>query len=93
MLGKFGTAAWLEPQERFSTGLVTGLDFPAVQRHECLRVAVFPGSLSQGVEREEVYPRNVAINEEDDWTSFDYDEMGGRIVLGTSFGKIVVIKV
>jgi hypothetical protein len=49
--------------------------------------------LSQGVEREEVYPRNVAINEEDDWTSFDYDEMGGRIVLGTSFGKIVVIKV
>jgi hypothetical protein len=105
MLGKFGTAAWIEPQERFSSGLVTGfvppmvdiwrrLDADGVQRHECLRVAVLPGSLTMDAESEsEVHSRSVLTNEANNWTSFDYDEIGGRFVLGSSFGKIVVIKV
>jgi hypothetical protein len=94
MLGKFGTAAWIEPQERFSSGLVTGLiPLQDVQRHECMRVAVFPGSLGVQAATEEVDSRSVLTNEANNWTSFDYDEIGGRIVLGSSFGKIVVIKV
>lgn len=104
MLGNFGTAAWLEPQERFSSGLVTGLvppmsdvwrwqDLDWVQRDESLKVAVFPGSLTVDAVTEEVHSRSVVINEANNWTSFDYDEIGGRVVLGSSFGKIVVIKV
>jgi hypothetical protein len=105
VLEKFGTAAWIEPQERFYSGLVTGLVPPTVdvgeqwswqdevqvQRHECLRVAVFPGSMSVHADTE-VNSRRVLTNEGNNWTSFDYDEIGGRIVLGSSFGKIVVIK-
>jgi hypothetical protein len=104
LLGKFGTAAWIEPQERFSSGLVTGLvppmvdawrwqDLDRVHRDESLKVAVFPGSLTVDAVTEEVHSRSVVTNEANNWTSFDYDEIGGRIVLGSSFGKIVVIKV
>ena len=26
------------------------------------------------------------------WTSFDYDEVGGRVVLGSSFGRVVILE-
>lgn len=99
-LGRFGTAAWLEPQERFSSGLVT--DFPSqmyeqwrwqdedqVQRHECSRLCVFPGPLTG--QSDEVQSIKLLDNEENNWTCFDYDEIGGRIVFGSSFGKIAVV--
>jgi len=105
-LGKFGTAAWLEPHERFSTGLVTA--FPSFElwswqngdqlerQDECARFCVFPGPLSMSTlerdgESEQVQSRKLLENAENNWTCFDYDEVGGRIVFGTSFGKIAVV--
>ena len=26
------------------------------------------------------------------WTSFDYDEVGGRVVLGSNFGRVTVLE-
>jgi hypothetical protein len=40
---------------------------------------------------EQVQSRKLLENGENNWTCFDYDEVGGRIVFGTSFGKIAVV--
>ncbi|KAJ3503747.1 hypothetical protein NLJ89_g8298 [Agrocybe chaxingu] len=95
-LGRFGTAAWIQPQERFYAGLLA--DVPQQMQvdrrgrtpHESLMMAVFPGSLSTA--EGEVVARRVFVNEANNWTSFDYDEVRGRVALGSSFGVITLLE-
>lgn len=103
-LGKYGTAMWLEPQERSSLGLVTPISDEQwrwqhenmVQRNESLRVGVFPGSLSSCGKAysqvlEDIAGTDLVENEANNWTSFDYDEIGGRIVVASSIGNILAV--
>ncbi|KAF8188673.1 hypothetical protein BJ912DRAFT_968162 [Pholiota molesta] len=106
-LGRFGTALWVQPRDRFATGLLADvpeyLNPPASRRNEALVAAVFPGSLNPvddvldelGDSEEEVVVagRNIFENAPgSSWTSFDYDEVGGRVALGSSFGKVTILQ-
>jgi sulfur carrier protein ThiS len=121
-LGRFGTALWVQPRDRFATGLLADvpdyLNPPASRRNETLVAAVFPGSLNPssrgrrdkeqgggesvadvldelgGSEEEVVVAgRNIFENAPgSSWTSFDYDEVGGRVALGSSFGKVTILQ-
>jgi hypothetical protein len=115
ILGRLGTALWIQPKDQSAAGLYwTTDDAPAgpqtyllsKYRHESLVATVFPGSLfserdkekendeviapipEQGAESE---GKVICWNEKNNWSSIDYDEDVGRIVLGTSFGVITVI--
>jgi len=50
-------------------------------------LAVFPGSLNPGHTVRKELLRNDLPNS---WTSFDYDEVGGRVLLGTDTGFVVL---
>lgn len=62
-------------------------------------MAVFPGSLSPGVCRSlsgdgmiMVGKKLIGNDSDNSWTSFDYDEVGGRVVLGSNFGRVTVLE-
>ncbi|KAF4612055.1 hypothetical protein D9613_003612 [Agrocybe pediades] len=102
VLGRFGTAVWIQPRDRFIGGLLADIAVnlvPSSNAHESLVLTAFPGSLNPGTGAKAgkqttavVVGRKIYENEfNTSWTSFDYDEVGGRIVLGSSFGRVTVL--
>ncbi|KAF9477998.1 hypothetical protein BDN70DRAFT_896079 [Pholiota conissans] len=108
-LGRFGTAFWVQPRDRFPGGLLadipTHLMPSSSSRNETLVAAVFPGSLNPRSSRKKkgeadnasygttVIGSNIFENDAgSSWTSFDYDEVGGRVALGSSFGKVTILQ-
>lgn len=112
ILGRLGTAVWIQPRDRFALGLYWPDDdtplgpqaiVPPENKNESLVAAVFPGSLSGSPEasKDEVVDGDegagetksgiVCWNERNNWSSVDYDEDVGRIVLGSSFGRITIL--
>jgi hypothetical protein len=111
ILGRLGTALWIQPKDRSAAGLYwTTEDAPPVgpeniisseHKNESLVVTVFPGSLFQGSGKEDDIQEGNAVsemkgkvicwNDRHSWSSIDYDEEVGRIVLGTSFGEITIL--
>ncbi|TFK37200.1 hypothetical protein BDQ12DRAFT_685499 [Crucibulum laeve] len=95
MLGRSGTSVWIEPHDRNVDGLVWDDYYAAPilssdHAHEKLVAAVFPGPLNPYV-RKEVVAREILDNDLNNWTSLDYDEELGRIALGSSFGKVMIL--
>jgi hypothetical protein len=114
ILGARGTAVWIHPQDRSSTGLVSPDLFAHVtelQRtvstagpaHETLMISAFPGPLfnekSAAVSKTgsgdcvAVEGRPLWTNGLNDWSAIDYDESNGRIAIGTSQGKIMIMNI
>ncbi|KAF9009566.1 hypothetical protein BDQ17DRAFT_1538976 [Cyathus striatus] len=108
ILGKFGTAVWVQPKERAIRGLLWAEETyplpapPSINAHECLVAAVFPGSLNSNPvgsgEDKKCCCTNVTrghrirSNDLNNWTSLDYDESLGMIALGSSFGRVVILQ-
>lgn len=103
ILGRCGTAAWIQPQDRAVVGLaLANEDYPqqAIQSasgHESIMVAAFPGPLApQGSSEYDgmttIGSEKLCTNRLNDWTSLDYDEDMGRIVLSSSFGRFEVLE-
>ncbi|KAF8873177.1 hypothetical protein CPB84DRAFT_1854131 [Gymnopilus junonius] len=102
ILGRFGTAVWIQPRDRFPGGLLADIPWhmiPPTDTHESIVVTVFPGSLSPESSRSGrrrdgvVVGRKIFGNElNTSWTSIDYDEVGGRIALVSSFGRVVILE-
>lgn len=92
ILGRCGTAVWIHPRDlMYETTLC-----------DCVVVAAFPGPLAasspfgdsdspasssviQGIKLHANYLYN-------SWTSLDYDEERGRVVLGSSYGPIMILE-
>jgi len=106
ILGRFGTAIWIQPRDRFVGGLLADIPaylVPSSNSQETLVVVVFPGSLNPGasgsLENEGDGESKVIVGKKligndgmNSWTSFDYDEVGGRVVLGSNFGRVTVLE-
>lgn len=102
LLGRFGTAVWIQPRDRFIGGLLADIPanlVPSSNAHESLVITAFPGSLNTGAGADgELMTTSIVVGKKiyqnqsnTSWTSFDYDEIGGRIVLGSSFGRVTVL--
>ncbi|KIM35396.1 hypothetical protein M413DRAFT_449782 [Hebeloma cylindrosporum] len=96
ILGRFGTAMWIQPRDRFVGGLLADIPahlVPSSNMQETLVVAVFPGSLKPGPSEGHVIVGKKLIGNDsmNSWTSFDYDEVRGRVVLGSNFGRVTVL--
>ncbi|KAG6852862.1 hypothetical protein C0991_008497 [Blastosporella zonata] len=100
VLGPCGTAAWIQPQDRAVVGLAwTGIaEYPPQVIHpasgnESLMVAAFPGPLAPD-DDSDAGMRSIPVytNELNNWTSLDYDEEIGRVVLCSSFGCVMVLQ-
>lgn len=93
ILGRYGTAVWIHPQDRAVSGLISSdvhlQDMPIPETHETLVAAVFPGPLNQSGHT--VTTRTLWINSFNNWTSLDYDEELGRIALGSSYGRVTIL--
>jgi hypothetical protein len=97
MLGPCGTAVWIQPQDRAVVGLIsTDEDYPVqliqtTSGHESVVAAVFPGPLRSD---ETIAPRSRTLftNRLNNWTSLDYDEQLGKIALGSSFGRVMILE-
>lgn len=85
VLGRYGTAIWISPQER--TMVVD--DASGLLSTETLVAAAFPGPLNAEAD---VKTFKVHTNAMNNWTALDYDEEHGRIALGSSFGKVTVLE-
>jgi len=106
VLGKCGTAVWIQPQDRAQAGLASSHDhhdhpqqaIRSVRGHESVVVAAFPGPLAppgdevddSGVMR--TRSRTLWSNSSNNWSSLDYNEEEGRIVLSSRFGKVMVLQ-
>jgi hypothetical protein len=101
ILGRNGTAVWINPQDHTVGGLYFSNDdsplqiVPYVERsNQRLMAAVFHGPLS----RDEIVPDNNNINisticvndHNNNWTALDYDEVTGRIAIGSASGDLLV---
>ncbi|KAF7355655.1 hypothetical protein MSAN_01483300 [Mycena sanguinolenta] len=81
-LGVYGTAVWIEPQDRSSGGLLTDEHAPVVRQNERLVGAVFPGPLFRtgvvdpGLGSAPISLRSHTIhaNALNNWKALDYDE-------------------
>ncbi|KAF9459523.1 hypothetical protein BDZ94DRAFT_1284354 [Collybia nuda] len=97
ILGPCGTAIWIQPQDRAVVGLVSpDEDFPVqlihrTSGHESIVAAVFPGPL-RSKEAVSSRSRTLFTNRLNNWTSLDYDETLGKIALGSSFGRVMVLE-
>ncbi|KAF8956748.1 hypothetical protein BDZ97DRAFT_1825834 [Flammula alnicola] len=104
-LGRFGTAIWIQPRDTFIGGLLADIPatmIPSSNACETLVMAVFPGSLfnrdpARGGGGSElgsvVIGKKIFGNEAgSSWTSFDYDEVAGRVAVGSSFGRVTVLE-
>ncbi|PPQ93506.1 hypothetical protein CVT25_005204, partial [Psilocybe cyanescens] len=100
VLGRLGTAVWIQPRDRFAGGLLADIPshlVPATNVHESLIVAVFPGSLRSEEEGKVKEGSSVVVGKKifgnefnTSWTSLDYDEVNGRIALASSFGRVTI---
>ncbi|KAF8869710.1 hypothetical protein CPB85DRAFT_1522498, partial [Mucidula mucida] len=81
VLGRYGTAVWISPQER--TMVVD--EASDLLSKETLVAAAFPGPLN--VDSPRVTAVKMFTNSLNNWTALDYDEEHGRVALGSSFGK------
>ncbi|KXN86957.1 hypothetical protein AN958_09454 [Leucoagaricus sp. SymC.cos] len=95
ILGRRGTALWVQPRDRSVAGLYwTTDDNPLpVGPHTIVRSDYKHESAGGKEDAEEPEPEGKIIrwNEQHNWSSIDYDEDVGRIVLGTSFGSITIL--
>lgn len=98
ILGRCGTAVWIQPRDWAVVGLLSNEEFPAqaihtVSGHESLVAATFPGPLAASNPIEDVTrSRTLYTNHLNNWTSLDYDEALGRIALGSSFGRVLILE-
>jgi len=87
---------WIQPRDRFVGGLLADIPaylIPSSNTQETLVVAIFPGSLNPDQSGSLVVGRKLTGNDSmNSWTAFDYDEVGGRVVLGSSFGRVTVLE-
>lgn len=96
ILGPCGTAVWIQPQDRAVVGLIsTDEDYPAQlihtrSGHESIVAAAFPGPLRS--DETTSRSRTLFTNRLNNWTSMDYDETLGKIALGSSFGRVMVLE-
>lgn len=104
ILGRLGTAFWIQPRDGSVFGLYwSGDGTPNYLRsrhnpNESLFVTVFPGSLKSKPnpfyhmsDLSELQGMAAWHNDDVDWSSMDYDEDVGRIVLGSRLGEITVL--
>lgn len=103
LLGKLGTALWIQPKDWSVAGLYWTADNALVgpqtvvcsdHRYESLVATVFPGNLlpiATGEGILEAQTQVIRWNEEQNCSSITYDEDVGRIVLATGFGSITVL--
>jgi len=105
ILGPCGTAVWIQPQDRAVVGLLSSDELPlqairSVSGHESLVAATFPGPLAPPSTTANSNPalatvtrsRTLFTNHFNNWTSLDYDEELGRIALGSSFGRVMILE-
>ncbi|KAF9018603.1 hypothetical protein BDZ89DRAFT_1073719 [Hymenopellis radicata] len=85
VLGRYGTAVWISPQER--TMVVD--EASDLLSKETLVAAAFPGPLNVD---SRVTAVKMYTNSLNNWTALDYDEEHGRVALGSSFGKVTVLQ-
>lgn len=101
-LGAHGTAVWVEPQNRSAVGLLDDVYAPLVRQNERLVCAAFPGPLFRRIvlsPEEEVldttpipvHGHTLRTNDLNNWKALDYDEVPGRIAVGSTRGKITVL--
>jgi len=106
LLGRLGTALWLQPKDRSVAGLYWTADDALAgpqnverskYRYESLVAGIFPGTLFPGVCQTldkdvlKVEPQIIRWNEGQSWSSIAYDEDVGRIVLARGFGDITIL--
>jgi len=94
MLGRNGTAVWINPQDRSAGGLLSidDDDFPlqgVEHSNERLMAAVFHGPLSP--QNPEVDAVEICTNDRNNWTALAYDEDMGRIAVDSSSGDLTII--
>ncbi|KAF8064444.1 hypothetical protein FPV67DRAFT_1782692 [Lyophyllum atratum] len=107
VLGPCGTAVWIQPQDRAVVGLAWApsefeqYPLPAIQAaggHESLVVAAFPGPLAErdvvgrGAEEGTTGSRVIWKNSLNNWMAMDYDEEMGRVVVCSSFGRVLMLE-
>lgn len=100
-LGAHGTAVWVQPQDRSAAGLLHAMQedahAPVARKNERLMCAVFPGPLFRGdsseveAESKTIAPRALCVNELNNWKALDYDEVRGRVAMGSTRGKVTVL--
>ncbi|KAF8347153.1 hypothetical protein F5887DRAFT_48807 [Amanita rubescens] len=106
ILGKSGTAVWINPQDLSVGGLYFSDDesplqiVPYIERSDQrLVAAVFHGPLSpDGVGAGNGAPdgntdidiSTIYVNDSNNWTALDYDEITGRIAIGSASGDLLV---
>jgi hypothetical protein len=92
-LGRYGTAVWIQPQDRSVTGLIPSdlhlQEVSAPDINETLVAAVFPGPLNNTGHT--AGARSLWTNSFNNWTCLDYDEVLGRIALGSSYGRVTIL--
>ena len=93
VLGRNGTAVWINPPDRSAGGLLSpDGDFPLISvehSNERLMAAVFHGPLSH--RNPEVAAVEICTNDRNNWTALAYDEDMGRIAVGSSSGDLTII--
>jgi hypothetical protein len=93
VFGRRGTAVWISPRDPSPRGLAIGLDeveeLDLSDTSESLDAAAFfPSMSSNGVKAN---LKTLCTNPQNNWTSIDYDESVGRIVLGSSLGNVMIL--
>jgi len=106
LLGRLGSALWLQPKDRTVAGLCWTADDALTgphngecskYRYESLVAGIFPGTLFPDVSRTSdkgvltMEAQIIRWNEGQSWSSIAYDEDVGRIVLATGFGDITIL--
>lgn len=98
ILGRNGTAVWINPQDHTVGGLYFSNDnsplqiVPYVERSsQRLMATVFRGPLSRdGIPDGDINISTICVNDNNNWTALDYDEVTGRIAIGSASGDLLV---
>lgn len=107
IMGSYGTALWIHPHDRAVAGLVSpeahSFDGGSGSTpHEKVVTAVFPGpflaskgndNAMHGTTVIPVKTSTMFTNPLNNWTALDYNEVLGRIALGSSYGRITILKI
>ncbi|KAK2462524.1 hypothetical protein APHAL10511_005494 [Amanita phalloides] len=104
ILGRNGTAVWINPQDYAAGGLYFDVDDApfhiAARSSERLMAALFHGPMSRcdrategGVDGDvnRVDEWTLCVNDMNNWTAMDYDENAGRIVIGSASGDLTMV--
>ncbi|KAG2132948.1 hypothetical protein DEU56DRAFT_811380 [Suillus clintonianus] len=90
VLGPYGTAVWVQPEDFSVAGLIFSSNMPVPQSHEILVAVAFPGLLNtQGEPQVKSSWKNLGEN----WTCLDYDEERGCIALGSVVGAVTILDI